>query len=408
MYLPRNYPTTTSNHNLVPPEMVPSSTLDQDEIWASSTFTSTKDRMNHRRVNRQNHHESDSYSDEKRRVQHDYHDHARDGNNNLVDTMIQTNNIETSSSSSSSGGLEVPQVVSSSSASQQSQDVVTSDDEQSKKARRGPRGGVAVPFPEKLHYMLTKVHDDELTHIVSWQPHGRCFVVHKAKEFVADVMPVYFRQTKLTSFQRQLNLYGFCRLTSGRDRGGYYHELFLQGRPLLSKRMMRTRIKGTGIKAASSPQTEPDFYSMPPVHGTTWNVNDRASDDMIDSHSGSMFVTPCETRKMTLQPPRGLDFPPPLDDDDDIEPMSTLMQVVRNTIVTPPSTPRQGPTALLPHHPSEMSLCHDIQPDELISFEGQHFHYLDPTMFDHKMHESSNTNQVMVVVDYAAIEQSQD
>lgn len=114
-----------------------------------------------------------------------------------------------------------------------------------------------APSPtEKLHVMLSSVEHDGNSHIVSWQAHGRCFVVHKPKEFVSTVMPKYFRQTKLTSFQRQLNLYGFCRLTSGRDRGGYYHELFLRGRPFLCKRMMRTRIKGTGIKAASSPQTE--------------------------------------------------------------------------------------------------------------------------------------------------------
>ena len=113
--------------------------------------------------------------------------------------------------------------------------------------------------------MLSSIEKDGNSHIVSLQPHGRCFVVHKPKEFVSLVMPTYFRQTKLTSFQRQLNLYGFCRLTSGRDRGGYYHELFLRGRPFLCKRMMRTRIKGTGIKAASSPQTEPDFYAMAPV-----------------------------------------------------------------------------------------------------------------------------------------------
>jgi HSF-type DNA-binding len=75
----------------------------------------------------------------------------------------------------------------------------------------------------------------------------------------------YFRQSKLTSFQRQLNLYGFNRLTRGLDRGAYYHELFLRGKPALCHRMFRIKIKGTGIKAANSPEHEPDFYSLPPV-----------------------------------------------------------------------------------------------------------------------------------------------
>jgi HSF-type DNA-binding len=75
----------------------------------------------------------------------------------------------------------------------------------------------------------------------------------------------YFRQSKLTSFQRQLNLYGFNRLTHGRDRGGYYHEYFLRGRPCLSKHMFRVRIKGIKVKAANSPDQEPDFYALPKV-----------------------------------------------------------------------------------------------------------------------------------------------
>lgn len=73
----------------------------------------------------------------------------------------------------------------------------------------------------------------------------------------------YFRQSKLTSFQRQLNLYGFQRLTRGPDAGGYYHELFLRGRVFLAHRMERTKVKGTRFKAASSPDSEPDFYRMP-------------------------------------------------------------------------------------------------------------------------------------------------
>ena len=45
-------------------------------------------------------------------------------------------------------------------------------------------------FPEKLHYMLSELENDGLSHIVSWQPHGRCFLVHKQKEFVEVILPL--------------------------------------------------------------------------------------------------------------------------------------------------------------------------------------------------------------------------
>ena len=72
----------------------------------------------------------------------------------------------------------------------------------------------------------------------------------------------YFSQSKLTSYQRQLSLYGFSRITCGKDRGAYYHELFLRGRPDLLDCIDRKRVKGTGSKLAASPETEPDFYDM--------------------------------------------------------------------------------------------------------------------------------------------------
>lgn len=127
------------------------------------------------------------------------------------------------------------------------------------------KGGVTIPFPVKLHNMLDQIELDGLAHVVSWQPHGRCFVVHEPKEFVEHVMPRYFKQTKIASFQRQLNLYGFNRLTGGLDKGGYYHELFLRSNRSLAYDIHRIRIKGTGVRLPTDPDNEPNFYTLPPA-----------------------------------------------------------------------------------------------------------------------------------------------
>jgi hypothetical protein len=55
--------------------------------------------------------------------------------------------------------------------------------------RTGHKGGVSTPFPEKLHELLESADRNGQNDVVGWQPHGRCFVIHKPKEFVSDVMP---------------------------------------------------------------------------------------------------------------------------------------------------------------------------------------------------------------------------
>jgi len=120
-------------------------------------------------------------------------------------------------------------------------------------------GGVATPFPIRLYEMLSTLgnHCD----VVSWQPHGRCFVVHKPDEFTR-LLPQFFKLSKIASFQRQLNLYGFVRLTAGRDKSGYYHERFLRGRKDLLWTIPRAKVKGTKVRAKSNPADEPDLWSM--------------------------------------------------------------------------------------------------------------------------------------------------
>ena len=125
------------------------------------------------------------------------------------------------------------------------------------------RGCVRQPFPFKLHTMLDTIEKDGYVSVISWQPHGRCFVVHDPAAFVKTVMPKYFNQSKFSSFQRQLNLYGFNRITQGPDKGGYYHEMFLRGKLPFARRIARKRVKGTCVRGKSSPDTEPNFYAMP-------------------------------------------------------------------------------------------------------------------------------------------------
>jgi len=71
-------------------------------------------------------------------------------------------------------------------------------------------------FPVKFHYALREMEKDGLQHIVSWQPHGRSFLVHDPRLFEKKYLPLWFRQHKIASFRRQLNMYGFTRITHGK------------------------------------------------------------------------------------------------------------------------------------------------------------------------------------------------
>jgi len=190
---------------------------------------------------------------------------------------------------------------------------------------KASKGGVNNPFPVLLHRLMEDAEAKGFSHIVSWQPHGRAFLIRDPKVFVADVLPKYFKHSKLSSFQRQLSLYGFVRLTSdGPDRGAYYHECFLRFRPFLCARIQRTRVKGTWVRTSSSPESEPNFYLMEPVHaafGDDFSSSGGDNDDdsvCSESENGESIITDYDSpvvAKTTIQQQQDQDavplLPPP-------------------------------------------------------------------------------------------------
>ena len=80
-------------------------------------------------------------------------------------------------------------------------------------------------FPVLLHQILS---NRRLSFIISWLPHGRSWRIHQPELFEKEIIPSYFRHRNLSSFMRQVNGWGFVRVSKGPDRNSYYHEVRLK------------------------------------------------------------------------------------------------------------------------------------------------------------------------------------
>lgn len=131
----------------------------------------------------------------------------------------------------------------------------------------GSGGHNGSTFPRKLAEMLGNEPE-----VLAWSQHGLSFFICDTDALTHQLLPKYFRRTymqlymgsrfepvlvptlhltthiriphtppdnKLTSFQRQLNLYGFRRITKGADMGAYFHPQFRKDRPDLVARIRR-------------------------------------------------------------------------------------------------------------------------------------------------------------------------
>ncbi|KAI9065063.1 hypothetical protein FKP32DRAFT_1602611 [Trametes sanguinea] len=69
-------------------------------------------------------------------------------------------------------------------------------------------------FVKKLYKML---EDTSFSDVVSWGPHGDCFVVKDMNEFTKSILPRMFKHSNFASFVRQLNKYDFHKVKNTDD-----------------------------------------------------------------------------------------------------------------------------------------------------------------------------------------------
>lgn len=111
------------------------------------------------------------------------------------------------------------------------------------------KGKEVAPFLKQLRKML----DEELPEIMRWTADGRAFEIVDMEQMMRHVLPKYFKHSKYTSFQRQLNYFNFRKWTKSKATVcTFSNDYFVRDQPELSCRITRKK-----SLHASKPQLPP-------------------------------------------------------------------------------------------------------------------------------------------------------
>ena len=86
--------------------------------------------------------------------------------------------------------------------------------------KRGKRG-LPQLFPTKLFKILENNDNND---IIRWNKDGQSFVIIDEHKLEEEILPKFFISTRLDTFLRQLNNYGFHKILKGNWEGSYDHK----------------------------------------------------------------------------------------------------------------------------------------------------------------------------------------
>ncbi|XP_038208355.1 heat shock factor protein isoform X9 [Zerene cesonia] len=118
---------------------------------------------------------------------------------------------------------------------------------------------IGASVPAFLGKLWKLVNDSETNHLISWSPGGKTFVIKGQADFARDLLPLYYKHNNMASFIRQLNMYGFHKITSVENGGLRYekdeiefsHPCFMRGHAYLLEHIKRKIANPKSIVASS-------------------------------------------------------------------------------------------------------------------------------------------------------------
>lgn len=128
---------------------------------------------------------------------------------------------------------------------------------------------VPAPFITKTYSM---VDDPSSNDVISWNEDGTTFVVWKTAEFAKVLLPNYFKHDNFSSFVRQLNTYGFRKISQ--NKWEFANENFKQGQQELLTEIHRRKM----APPQPPPGKKPGNLASPAY----------SADDLASSSTGSL------------------------------------------------------------------------------------------------------------------------
>ncbi|XP_033251907.1 heat shock factor protein-like isoform X2 [Drosophila miranda] len=142
------------------------------------------------------------------------------------------------------------------------------DDEEERSPRRNMHSfgdsGMGSGVPAFLAKLWRLVDDTETNHLIFWTKDGHSFVIQNQAQFARELLPLNYKHNNMASFIRQLNMYGFHKITSiengglrfDRDEIEFSHPFFKRNSAYLLDQIKRkiSNNKNVDDKAVMKPE----------------------------------------------------------------------------------------------------------------------------------------------------------